>query len=167
MATSTTTAAALLSFLLLATTATATHNITHILEPFPEYSVYSHYLSLTKVADEINSRETVTILILPNAAISALADKRPLAAVKNALRLLTILDYYDTAKLHKISDGTVLTSTLLQTTGNAAGNLGFVNITNLRGGKVGFGSSSPGSKLDTTYTKSVKQVRTTVDARLK
>ncbi|MQM02778.1 hypothetical protein Taro_035548 [Colocasia esculenta] len=154
-------AAKLLAFvaaaaLLLMGAAVESHNITDILNGYPEYSVYNNYLTQTKVADEINSRETVTCLVLSNGVMSGLAAKRPLAAIKAVLRLLTLLDYYDAKKLHDISDGSVLTTTLLQTTGNAAGNLGFVNITDLKGGKVGFGSTAPGSKLDSVYTKSVK-----------
>ncbi|KAL3739578.1 hypothetical protein ACJRO7_020917 [Eucalyptus globulus] len=41
---------------------------------------------------------------------------------------------------------------------NAPGNTGFVNITDLQGGKVGFDAVTPGSKLDSSYTKSVKQI---------
>ncbi|XP_058085756.1 fasciclin-like arabinogalactan protein 10 [Magnolia sinica] len=134
------------------------HNITAILAAFPEYSVYNSYLSQTKLADEINSRQTLTCLVLSNGAMSALAAKHPLSVIKSALELLTLLDYYDAQKLHDISDGTTLSTTLYQTTGKADGNLGFVNITDLKGGKVGFGSAAPGSKLDSSYTKSVKQI---------
>ncbi|XP_010933921.1 fasciclin-like arabinogalactan protein 8 [Elaeis guineensis] len=134
------------------------HNITAILDGFPEYSVYNSYLSRTKVCDEINSRETVTCLVLPNAAMSALAAKQSLAGIKNALRLLTLLDYFDPQKLHDIPQGTTLTTTLYQTTGNAPGNSGFVNITNLRGGRVAFAAAAPGSKLDSSYTKTVREV---------
>ena len=134
------------------------HNITDMLSPFPEYSLYNSYLSQTKLADEINSRQTLTCLVLNNAAMSALAGKHPLSVIKKALMLLVVLDYYDGKKLHEISDGTTLSTTLYQTTGNAPGNLGFVNITDLKGGKVGFGSAAPGSKLDSSYTKSVKQI---------
>ncbi|KAF2322538.1 hypothetical protein GH714_018427 [Hevea brasiliensis] len=90
--------------------------------------------------------------------MSALAGKHPLSVIKNALSLLVVLDYYDPTKLHQISNGSTLSTTLYQTTGNAPGNLGFVNITDLQGGKVGFGSAAPGSKLDASYTKSVKQI---------
>jgi hypothetical protein len=134
------------------------HNITDILSGFPEYSVCNSYLSQTKVADDINSRQTITVLVLNNAAMSALAGKHPLSVIKKALSLLVLLDYYDPPKLHQLSKGTTLTTTLYQTTGNAPGNLGFVNITDLQGGKVGFGSAAPGSKLDSSYTKSVKQI---------
>ncbi|XP_008780048.2 fasciclin-like arabinogalactan protein 10 [Phoenix dactylifera] len=134
------------------------HNITAILDGFPEYSLYNSYLSQTKVCDEINSRETVTCLVLPNAAMSALAAKQSLAGIKNALRLLTLLDYFDPQKLHDLPHGSALTTTLYQTTGNALGNSGFVNITNLRGGRVAFAAAAPGSKLDSSYTKSVREV---------
>lgn len=146
-----------LAILLTATTVTA-HNITAILEGSPDYSLFNSYLSQTKVADEVNSRETVTVLALPNAAMSSLASKHTLAGIKNALRLLVLLDYYDPTKLHDLPSGTTLTTTLYQTTGNAPGNSGFVNITNVRGGKVAFGPSAPGSKLMADYTKSVKQI---------
>ncbi|KAG2324666.1 hypothetical protein Bca4012_039204 [Brassica carinata] len=134
------------------------HNITKILSESPEYSSFNSYLSQTKLDDEINSRTTITILVLNNDAMSSLAAKHPLSVIKTALSLLVLLDYYDPLKLHKISKGTTLTTTLYQTTGRAAGNLGFVNVTDLKGGKVGFGSAAPGSKLDANYTKSVKQI---------
>ncbi|KAJ0255603.1 Fasciclin-like arabinogalactan protein 10 [Hirschfeldia incana] len=134
------------------------HNITQILSESPEYSSFNSYLSQTKLDDEINSRNTITVLVLNNDAMSFLAGKHPLSVIKPALSLLVLLDYYDPLKLHKISQGTTLTTTLYQTTGRAAGNIGFVNVTDLKGGKVGFGSAAPGSKLDANYTKSVKQI---------
>lgn len=149
----------LLSFTLSALVSTIlAHNITDILSGFPEYSEFNKYLTQTKLADEINTRQTITVLALNNGAMTALAAKHPLSVIKNALSLLVVLDYYDPTKLHQISKGTTLSTTLYQTTGNAPGNLGFVNITDLQGGKVGFGSAAPGSKLDSSYTKSVKQV---------
>ncbi|XP_019056691.1 PREDICTED: fasciclin-like arabinogalactan protein 10 [Tarenaya hassleriana] len=134
------------------------HNITDILAGSSDYSQFNSYLTQTKLADEINSRTTITVLVLNNGAMSALAGKHPLSVIKNALSLLVLLDYYDPQKLHQISKGTTLTTTLYQTTGNAPGNLGFVNVTDLKGGKVGFGSAASGSKLDSSYTKSVKQI---------
>ncbi|KAG7566249.1 FAS1 domain superfamily [Arabidopsis suecica] len=134
------------------------HNITQILSDTPEYSSFNSYLSQTKLADEINSRTTITVLVLNNGAMSSLAGKHPLSVVKNALSLLVLLDYYDPLKLHQLAKGSTLTTTLYQTTGHALGNLGFVNVTDLKGGKVGFGSAAPGSKLDSSYTKSVKQI---------
>lgn len=138
--------------------AAAATNITEILAAFPEYSEFNALLSKTKLADEINSREPVTVCVLPNGALSAVTGKYPLSVVKNILALHVLLDYFDAPKLHKISEGSVLSTTLYQTTGNADGKLGFVNITDVKGGKVALGSGVPGSPLDSTFSKSVKQV---------
>jgi uncharacterized surface protein with fasciclin (FAS1) repeats len=141
----------------LASTAASAHNITAVLDGLSEYTLYNSYLSVTKVSDEINSRSTITVLVLNNGAMSSLVSNLSLADVKNALRLLTLLDYYDEKKLHSLHSGSELTTTLYQTTGDASGNMGHVNITNLRGGKVAFASAAPGSKFQATYTKRVKE----------
>ncbi|XP_057500225.1 fasciclin-like arabinogalactan protein 10 [Actinidia eriantha] len=141
------------------TISTKAHNITQILSPFPDYTTFNNLLTQTKLADEINSRQTITVLVVNNAAISDLASKHPLSAIKDALSLLVLLDYFDGAKLHQLSGGgATTTTTLYQTTGTAEGNLGFVNITDLKGGKVGFGSAAPGSALDSAYKKEVKKI---------
>lgn len=134
------------------------HNITAILDNFPAYSIQNNHMSSTKIAGEINSRQTITCLVLPNPSMSALAANRTPAALKNLLRLLVLLDYFDPQKLHDIDGATTITTTLYQTTGEAVGEQGFVNITNLRGGRVAFGSAVPGSKLTSYYTKSVRQI---------
>ncbi|KAF8028229.1 hypothetical protein BT93_E0974 [Corymbia citriodora subsp. variegata] len=151
-------AALLLLLLCSGAAVVSAHNITAILEGFPEYSLFNSYLSQTKLADEINSRQTITVLALDNGSMSALAGKKPLSVIKNELAIHVVLDYFDTQKLHQIPKGSTLSTTLYQTTGNAPGNTGFVNITDLQGGKVGFGAAAPGSKLDSSYTKSVKQI---------
>jgi uncharacterized surface protein with fasciclin (FAS1) repeats len=148
----------ILLFIFSIATTISAHNITEILSDNPDYSQYNNFLTQTKLADEINSRTTITVLVLNNAAFSSITSTHPLAVVKKVLSLLILLDYFDNTKLHKITNGTTLTTTLLQTTGNAQGNIGSVNITDLKGGKVGFGSAAPGSKLDSSYTKSVKQI---------
>ncbi|TVT99711.1 hypothetical protein EJB05_54911, partial [Eragrostis curvula] len=141
----------------LAAAAASAHNITAVLDGMSEYTLYNSYLSETKVCDEINSRSTVTVLVLTNGAMSSLVSNLSLADIKNALRLLTLLDYYDEKKLHSLHSGSELTTTLYQTTGDASGNMGHVNITNLRGGKVAFASAAPGAKFQATYTKRVKE----------
>ncbi|PSS24187.1 Fasciclin-like arabinogalactan protein [Actinidia chinensis var. chinensis] len=151
-----------LLFLTLSLTAISTkaHNITQILSPFPDYTTFNNLLTQTKLADEINNRRTITVLVVNNVAISDLATKHPLSTIKTALSLLVLLDYFDGAKLHQLSGGaaTTTTTTLYQTTGRAEGNLGFVNITDLKGGKVGFGSAVAGSASDSAYKKEVKKI---------
>ncbi|CAN1182123.1 Fasciclin-like arabinogalactan protein 8, partial [Linum perenne] len=131
-----------------------------------DYSQFNDYLTKTGLADEINSRQTITVLALNNGAMSDLA-KHPVSVVKKALSLLLVLDYFDPTKLHKITDGSLISTTLYQTTGNAPINFGFVNITDLKGGNVGFGSAAPGSKLDSSYVKSVKQIPYNISDRLR
>nr|GMD71612.1 fasciclin-like arabinogalactan protein 8 [Ipomoea batatas] len=148
----------LFAFLLTVFAFSDAHNITEILSHFPEYTQFNNYLTQTKLADEINSRTTITVLVLNDGALSSLTANHPLSVIKAALSLHVLLDYWDGSKLHDISKGTTVSTTLYQTTGNAAGNIGFVNITDLKGGKVGFGSAIAGSHLDSQYTKSVKQI---------
>ncbi|KAL8111397.1 fasciclin-like arabinogalactan protein 8 [Apium graveolens] len=146
----------LLSLISLLNLSTST-NITQVLSTHPEYSQFNAYLSQTKLADEINTRQTITVLAVTNGALAPLAGK-PLSVIKNVLSLHVLLDYFDAKKLHDIPDGSTLSTTLYQTTGNAQNKIGFVNITDLKGGKVGFGSGIPGSKLDSSYSKEIKQV---------
>ncbi|KAL9263267.1 Fasciclin-like arabinogalactan protein 8-like protein [Drosera capensis] len=134
------------------------HNITEILSHFPEYTQFNTYLTQTRLADDINSHQTITVLVLFDSEMSSLVANHPLSVIKNVLELHVLLDYYDPKKLHSIANGTTLSTTLYQTTGSAEGRVGFVNITDLRGGVVGFGSAVPGAKLDSTYAKSVKQI---------
>eukprot|EP01018_Ginkgo_biloba_P040097 Gb_12628 [translate_table: standard] len=143
----------LLTFL----SAAGAHNITQILNEYPQFSIFNEYLSQTKLADEINSRSAITILAVQNVATSALTKKNvEFEFVKKVLSLHVLLDYFDLTKLHQISGGTILTTTLYQTTGLAQGRTGFLNITGLKGGTVRFGSAQ-GSKLDAILVRSIKE----------
>ncbi|KAL6569411.1 Envelope glycoprotein gp160 [Orobanche minor] len=144
--------------ILAATISAAATNITQILSAYPDYSEFNNLLTQTKLADEINSRAPVTVCVLPNGALSSFTGNYPLSVLKNILSLHVLLDYFDGQNLHKITNGSVLSTTLYQTTGNSVGELGFVNITLLEGGKVGFGSGAPGAPLDSYFTKPVKQI---------
>ncbi|XP_071739652.1 fasciclin-like arabinogalactan protein 8 [Rutidosis leptorrhynchoides] len=140
-------------------TVTSHHNITAILSEFPKYTEFNNYLTQTKLDNEINSHQTITVLVLSNGVVSSLASKHPLSIVKDVLSLHILLNYYDNQTLHNISNGTTLSPTLYNTTGNAPGIAGFVNITtDMKGGNVSFCSAVSGSKLDSYYTKSVKQI---------
>lgn len=145
-------------FLLFIPTSISAHNITAILSGFSQYTSFNSYLTQTKLSDDINNRQPVTVLAVTDAAFSTLVSKHPIPVIKHALSLHVLLDYFDGPKLHKLSNGSVLSTTLYQTTGTAQGQLGFVNITDRKkGGKVCFGSGVPGSPLDSTYTKEVKK----------
>ncbi|KAL7611326.1 hypothetical protein Lser_V15G14275 [Lactuca serriola] len=133
------------------------HNITDILSDFPEYSVFNDYLTQTRLDDEINRRETITVLVLNNSVMTKFVANQALSVVKPALSIHVLLDYFDMAKLLTIGGGSMISTTLYQTTGNAAGSTGFVNITDLKGGKIEFGSADKESKIESLYTKSVKE----------
>ncbi|GMI66289.1 FASCICLIN-like arabinogalactan 2 [Hibiscus trionum] len=156
------TAALSLLFLLLisfSTTTSNAHNITRILAKYPQFSSFNHYLTATHLASQINRRQTITVLVLDNTAMSSLLSKHfSLYTLKNILSLHVLVDYFGSKKLHRISKGTTLSSTMFQATGAAPGTSGFVNITNLKGGKVGFGAEENEGKLDASFVKSVKEI---------
>ncbi|KAK1268753.1 Fasciclin-like arabinogalactan protein 2 [Acorus gramineus] len=132
-----------------------THNITKILAQFPQFSTFNHYLTTSHLAVEINQRQTITVLAVDNAGMaSLLAKKLPLYTIKNVLSLHVLVDYFGAKKLHQITDGTALVSSMFQATGAAPGTTGFVNITDLPAGHVGFGAQDSGS-LDARFVKSV------------
>ncbi|KAE9467625.1 hypothetical protein C3L33_00446, partial [Rhododendron williamsianum] len=143
----------LVSFFLLFYTTNA-FNITHILGKYPDFSTFNNYLTQTQLAAAINSRQTLTILAVDNAGISPLSGK-PADELKKILSVHVVLDYFDDPKLKKLSKKTSLLTTLFQSSGQATGQQGFVNVTNLSTGSVVFGSGVKGSALGANLVKSV------------
>ncbi|KAF8031715.1 hypothetical protein BT93_D0819 [Corymbia citriodora subsp. variegata] len=155
----------LLAALLLLLAATSSsparaQNITRLLAGHPDFSTFNHYLSVTHLAAEINSRTTITVLAVSNAAMNDLLAEHPTTAtLKNILSLHVLLDYFGSKKLHQLTDGFALAATLFQSTGSAPGSSGFVNITDLTGGKVGFVPEEGGSSdVGAYYVKSLDEV---------
>ncbi|KAK7299816.1 hypothetical protein RJT34_10644 [Clitoria ternatea] len=145
--------------LLSSSTPTNAHNITRILAKHPGFSTFSHYLTVTHLAAEINRRQTITVLAIDNAGMSSLLDKHlSIPTLKNVLSLHVLVDYFGARKLHQITDGTTLASSMFQATGSAAGTAGYVNITNLKGGKVGFGAEDNDGSFHSFYVKSVDEI---------
>ncbi|TKY57521.1 Fasciclin arabinogalactan protein 2 [Spatholobus suberectus] len=144
---------------LVSSTATNAHNITRILAKHPEFSTFNHYLTVTHLAGEINRRQTITVLAIDNAAMSSLLDRHlSLPTLKNVLSLHVLVDYFGAKKLHQINNSTTLVSSMFQATGAAAGTAGYVNITNLKGGKVGFAAEDNDGTLNSFYVKSVQEI---------
>ena len=140
-------------------TTTTAHNITRILAKHPEFSTFNHYLTLTHLAPQIDSRTTITVCAVDNAAMEDLLSKHlSINTIKNILSLHVLLDYFGAKKLHQITNGTALAATMYQATGTAPGSSGFVNITDLRGGKVGFGAENNDGALTASYVKSVEEI---------
>lgn len=102
-----------------AAAASGSHNITRILAKHPGFSTFNHYLSVTHLAGEINRRQTITVLAMDNAAMSSLLDKHlSISTLKNVLSLHVLVDYFGSRKLHQITNGTTLVSSMFQATGN-------------------------------------------------
>ena len=89
---------------------------------------------------------------------SLLAKQLSLYSLKNVLSLHVLVDYFGSKKLHQITNRTALTSTMFQATGAAPGSSGYINITDIKGGKVGFGAEDNDGKLDAVYVKSVAEI---------
>ncbi|PIN17451.1 hypothetical protein CDL12_09892 [Handroanthus impetiginosus] len=88
-----------------------------------------------------------------------LAKHYSLPTIRNILSLHIFADYFGAKKLHQVTKGSTTTSSLFQATGEAAGTSGYVNITDMKGGKVGFSpvdSESDGPMA--TYVKSVEEL---------
>lgn len=123
-------------FLAIATSAAA-HNITNILSPLPQYSQFNSFLTQTKLANDINSRQTVTVLVLASPAAAALSSMS-LSDLRTALSLLVFVDYLDPRKL---PDGSATFTTFYQSSGNARGFEGLVKVSLMSGG-IGFVSAA-------------------------
>ncbi|KAL6202817.1 hypothetical protein ACLB2K_026522 [Fragaria x ananassa] len=135
------------------------HNITHLLAKHPEFSTFNRYLSLTHLAADINDRTTITVCAVDNSAMSALLAKHlSIYSIKNILSLHVLLDYFGAKKLHQITNGTALAATMFQATGSALGSSGFVNITDLKGGKVGFTPEDNDGSFAAHFVKSVEEL---------
>nr|GMC71625.1 fasciclin-like arabinogalactan protein 14 [Ipomoea batatas] len=131
-------------------------NITTVLDQYPSFSTFNSYLSQTHLAEEINARQPpFTILVVDNSNIAPLSSMSP-DMLKKTMSVHVILNYFDANKLHNLQGKSELATTLFQTTGNAAGNQGFLNITDFSDQEVGFLSLANGPALRSTMVKPVE-----------
>lgn len=131
-------------------------DILKLLEKESELSSFSKYLKETKLADQINSRSTITVLAVGNGGVSGLSGKSQ-DVVKMVLSAHVVLDYYDEQKLTKLAKTSKTSSltTMLQASGQAQNQQGFINVGLINEGELAFGSAVKGSKLDSKLVKSV------------
>ncbi|PKA67040.1 Fasciclin-like arabinogalactan protein 14 [Apostasia shenzhenica] len=116
------------------------HNITTILSQFPDFSLLNSLLSQAQLAGDINLRQAITVLAPPDASLANFSSL-PQATLRDLLAVHAILDYYDDGKLRHLAGGSAVAATLFQTTGRAAGQEGFVNITRM-GNRVTINSAA-------------------------
>ncbi|WVY90089.1 hypothetical protein V8G54_035603 [Vigna mungo] len=129
-------------------------NITEMLEKYPELSSFNKYITESKLADQINSRNTITVLAVENGAISSISGKTP-EVIKAVIGTHIILDYYDEKKLMEVQASSAQLTTLYQSTGLAVNQQGFVNVSLIGEGEIAF---SPAGTSD--YSELVKTVTT-------
>ncbi|KAJ7545590.1 hypothetical protein O6H91_08G002300 [Diphasiastrum complanatum] len=137
-------------------------NITKILAAEPQFSTLNKLLSETGVAEEINSRKSLTVLAPDNSVldpiVANLGPKISTQQLADILRYHCLLQYFDIPELHQIIKGTTQVTTLYQTTGRAPGTLGFVNITDAKGGSLVVSTPVAANLSHATIVKSVKQI---------
>ncbi|WOK92675.1 hypothetical protein Cni_G01366 [Canna indica] len=129
-------------------------NITLILSNFTDFSTFSNLLTQAQLVSDINNRQTITVLAVNNDAASSVSG-RPVTELKKILSVHVILDYYDGDKIHKLSNGTAIVTTLFQASGLAADQNGFLNVTDMDNGQVAFGSAAKGAPLSANFVKEV------------
>ncbi|OEL20639.1 Fasciclin-like arabinogalactan protein 2 [Dichanthelium oligosanthes] len=140
--------------------AASAHNITAILSGRHDLAEFSRELTATGLADEINGRNTITVLAVDDAHMAPLkARGLPRETLRHVLSLHVLVDYYDDAKLHSLPGGSADVSTLFQASGDAPGSAGMVEIADRRGGRVAFAPNDAGDARGAAvfYVKSVHQ----------
>ncbi|RWV77610.1 hypothetical protein GW17_00061536 [Ensete ventricosum] len=145
--------ARLLLFLLLIThPVSLAVNITAVLSAYPDLSDFNRLLRSTTVPGDLAGRSSLTILAVPNAYLLRSSAARTAAAadIADVLRYHVLLEYLSWPDLRRIPTGGKLVTTLYQTTGRAAGNLGAVNLTRDEGGGVTARSPAPFSASNAT-----------------
>ncbi|TQD83787.1 hypothetical protein C1H46_030668 [Malus baccata] len=144
-----------LAFFLVFSSASA-FDIVKLLEKQSDFSSFTNYLKETKLGDEINKRSTITVLAVDNGGISSISGKSQ-DVIKKILSAHVVLDYYDQKKLtNLITSSKVSTlTTMLQSTGQAKDQQGFINLGKIDEGGLAFGSAVKGSKLNAKFVKSV------------
>ncbi|XP_048540149.1 fasciclin-like arabinogalactan protein 14 [Triticum urartu] len=138
-------------------------NVSEILAKFPEFTLFNYLISKTRVAKDINSRNSVTVLAPVNADVDWLlrrSARLPRAALLELLSVHVVLDYYDAAKLAALPRGRgakpIVATTLYQTFGPANGDKsGFLTITPAPDGGAVFASAAPGAIVNATFKKAV------------
>ncbi|KAL3844317.1 hypothetical protein ACJIZ3_001720 [Penstemon smallii] len=144
--------------LLLSATATSAHNITHMLEEFPEFGVFNGYLSQTNLSGVINRRKSLTVLAISNDHIGPLSGK-PVDVLRRLLMTHVILDYYDSSKLNKLKLASkTMVTTLYQSSGTADDQQGFLGIVHTKNGSIGFGSNTVGAPKDAVFLGEVSKL---------
>lgn len=143
-----------LALVLAVSSATQAFDITKILSQYPEFSTFSKYLTETKLTEQINSRNTITVLAVDNSAISAISGKSA-DAIKAVVSTHIVLDFFDEKKLMEALGSKQQLTTLYQASGLAVNQQGFLKVALIGEGEVAFGSAVNGAATDAELVKTV------------
>ncbi|KAK7293548.1 hypothetical protein RJT34_16416 [Clitoria ternatea] len=143
-----------LTILLAFSSAIYAFDVTELLGQYPDLSTFNKYITENKLADEINSRNTITVLTVANGAIASIAGKSP-QVIKAIISTHVILDYFDEKKLSEAQGNGQQLTTLYQASGNAVNNQGFLKIALIGEDKIAFGSAVDGAPTDAELVRTV------------
>ncbi|KGN62878.1 fasciclin-like arabinogalactan protein 14 [Cucumis sativus] len=142
-------------FFFFSTSSVSAFNITRLLNRFPDFGAFNELLTKTHLYEQINSRQTITVLALSNATVGAIAGNS-LDVIKQILSAHVILDYYDVEKMRKLStDKATVLTTMFQSTGDAENQQGFLKVVLNKRGEVEFGSAAKKAPLSAKLMKTV------------
>ncbi|XP_020210264.1 fasciclin-like arabinogalactan protein 3 [Cajanus cajan] len=136
-----------MAILLACSSAIYAFDITKTLSKYPKFESLNKYLTETKLAEQMNSRNTITLLAVDNGGFSAIANKSP-ETIKAIISTHVILDYYDPKKLVEAIGNKEQLTTLYQSSGKAVNNQGFLTVSMVGEGEIAFGSAVKGAPAD-------------------
>ncbi|CAK9226274.1 unnamed protein product [Sphagnum troendelagicum] len=148
-------------FLLCAATAARAQNITQIMAAYPRFGTFSRLLSATGVINEVESRKSLTLLVPSNSVLDpvvAANGNLTLSEVGDVIRYHVLLQYLDVSELQHIGNSSMLVTTLYQTTGRAANEDGFVNVTDAANGAVLVGPPIAGAPMQAAILTNITQI---------
>lgn len=142
--------------LVLAVSSAVVHafDITKLLGQSPEFATFNKYLTETKLVDQINKRNTITVLAVDDAGLGAISGKSP-EAIKAILSTHVVLDYFDEKKLMEAQGSKQILTTLYQASGLAVNQQGFLKVALVGEGEIAFGSAANGAPIDAELVKTV------------
>ncbi|KAK2399117.1 fasciclin arabinogalactan protein [Trifolium repens] len=129
-------------------------NITKLLGQNPDFATFNKYLTETKLVDQINRRNTITVLAVSDAGLSAISGKSP-EVIKAIISTHVILDYFDEKKLMEAQGSGRQLTTLYQASGLAVNQQGFIKVKLIGEGEIAFGSAVSGAPADVELVKTV------------
>ncbi|KAK2453031.1 fasciclin arabinogalactan protein [Trifolium repens] len=143
-----------LAFFLAISSSIHAFNITKLLGQNPDFATFNKYLTESKLVDQINRRNTITVLAVSDAGLSAISGKSP-EVIKAIISTHVILDFFDEKKLMEAQGSGRQLTTLYQASGLAVNQQGFIKVKLIGEGEIAFGSAVSGAPIDVELVKTV------------